>query len=109
MTGRVDAALYAVEVAADQWAKAKVEELRLEDDRAREKSHAVMRLIGTDNPETGKPHSASSAEKVVELDEEYAAHRALQREATYQTIVTRAQYECALIRAKCIGANDETE
>lgn len=50
--------------------------------RALEKRAAILRLMSSDNPLTGKPHSASSAEAIVESDAEYAAYLAESTEAT---------------------------
>jgi hypothetical protein len=66
----------------------------LEDERALVKRDAIKRLM-----ESGVATSASAAERVVESDEAYAAHRAKQREAVMDTQVRWAQWEAARCRA----------
>lgn len=89
-----------IERAGRTYALAVADEMALEDQRPIVKQAAVLRLIGTPNPATGKPHSASSAEAVVESDEEYVTHRVQQRQAVYAKIVAAAQYEAAKARAR---------
>ncbi len=56
-------------------------------------------LIGTPNPETGKPHSATSARAAAaSTDEAKAAHVAIIA-AERETIMARAHYEQARISA----------
>jgi uncharacterized protein YajQ (UPF0234 family) len=92
-------AIEAIEQAAERLALATKTEMELEDFRPILKSQAIRRLMATENPETGKPHSASSAEKVVEVDAEYAAHRRDQYNAVVETIRARGEYEAAKRRA----------
>lgn len=92
-------AIVAIETAAERLAAAVRDEMQLEDQRPIMKTLAIRRLMQSENPETQKPHSASSAEKVVEADAEYAAHRARQHEAVVETIKARAAYESAKRRA----------
>ena len=78
-----------------------IREIQSHDDARRDfKVAAVRALIGSDNPETGKPHSASSAEKAVEADAEYRgfAERAASLEARKQEAFGR--YEAAKLRAR---------
>lgn len=86
--------------AGDRLAEAKERELRLEDERPAHKMAAIARLMQGTNPLTGKAHSASSAEAVVETDAAYAAYRTAQREATVATIKARAYYEVCIARAR---------
>lgn len=84
--GQEQTALDAIEdytKAGQIYAEAANEEARLEDRRAGQKQQAILRLINGEavNPTTNKPHSASSAEAVVETDGEYAAYRKTQRDA----------------------------
>ena len=95
-----DEAIAAVEAAAAALGDARTREQALEDDRPAAKSAATLRLIGTLNPETGKPHSASSAKDVVETDPEYAEYRRQQRAAVMATEMARGAYEAAKLRAK---------
>jgi hypothetical protein len=73
---------------------------QLEDNRALVKAAAVRRIMQTTNEETQKPHSATSAEKVVEIDPFYAEHRSAQREAEIAKQVAFAQYEAAKLTAR---------
>lgn len=93
--------------AGDRLAEAKAHELRLEDERPVAKVAAIARLMQGVNPLTGKPHSASSAEAVVETDPEYAAYRTAQRAATVATIKAKVYYAVALTRARM--ASDAVE
>lgn len=81
-------------------AEAVVAELEMEARKAGEKSDAIRRLIGSENVETGKPHSASSAEKIVETDREYAAFLAAQRSIVANKIVARAEYDAAVVAGR---------
>ncbi len=75
-------------------------ELELEAKKAGEKSDAIRRLIGSPNYETDKPHSASSAEKIVETDRDYATFLATLRDATAKKILARAEYDAAVVAGK---------
>lgn len=84
---------------ADTYAQALARESELHALRGVRKSEAIVRLIGTDNAETGKPHSASSAEKVVESDAEYAAFLKSCRDSVVERIRREAEYEAAKMGA----------
>jgi hypothetical protein len=73
---------------------------RLEDDRAKYKAEAIQRLMQTQNPLTGKLHSASSAEAVVETDELYASYRMMQREAEVERWRSLAAFSAAKLIAR---------
>lgn len=88
-----------VELAGGALAEATAEVQRLADGRAAEKSAAIIRLVGTENPETLKPHSASSAEKVVETDQQYLRYRVLEREAEIERIRAKAHYDAVKLKA----------
>ena len=75
--------------AVEAYAETKAMEAKLEDLRPVAKQKAILRILGTDNPLTGKLHSGSSAEAIVETDKEYAEYRALQREALMQSILMK--------------------
>lgn len=92
-------AVEAIERAAERLALASRMEMALEDERPIVKSESIRRLMATENPETSKPHSASSAEKVVESDGEYAAFRRKQYAAVVETIKARGAFEAAKRRA----------
>ena len=89
--------------AAEELGDRKAREMELEDERALIKHEAIKRIVGTLNDLTGKPHSASSAEAVVESDEAYAAHRGLQREAVRYTQLAYAKWEVAKMYARMAG------
>lgn len=95
----VRAAIKAVRTAAQNLGEAKAHEQLLEDGRSLEKSAAIRRLMGTENPETGKPHSASSAEKVVEQDEQYKKYRQIQANAVISSQIAWGDYEVAKLNA----------
>ena len=89
-----------IEEAAERVGMAVDAVLDLEERRPLVKSQAIRRLMGTENPETQKAHSASSAEKVVELDADYAAHREQQRAAEVEKIRAWAALDAAKLRAQ---------
>lgn len=93
-------AVLAMVARAGEYADAKDHEMALVDERPLEKSAAIQRLVGTDNPETGKLHSGSSAEKVVESDALFLAHCVLQRQSVHATILARAQLDAAASRMR---------
>lgn len=84
-------------------ADATLAEMVIEDTRPIKKVEAIGRIIGTTNHATGKPHSASSAEALVELDGEYAEVLKAKRAAVYARIVAKANYEATLAAAR-LGA-----
>lgn len=93
----------AITAAASALADATADEMRLEDERPVVKQRAILALVGTDNPTNGKPHSASSAEAVVEAHADYAAHRLAQRDAVVARIMARGRYEAAVAAARLAG------
>lgn len=72
----------------------------LADGRAVEKSAAIIRLMQTTNAETTKPHSASSAEKIVESDAEYSAYRRRERDAEVEKHRAEAAYSASKLTAR---------
>jgi hypothetical protein len=96
-----------IRIAAQALAIATTDEMQMEFDKAAEKSKAIQRLMNVQNPETNKVHSASSAEKVVELDPEYYAWLQRKSQATVKTIEAKAQYECAKLIAQ-LAVNNAT-
>ena len=85
--------------AGDALAEAVEYETRLEDFRPEQKVAAIQRIMTEANPLNGKPHSASSAEAVVETDIEYKAYRQRQRDAAVRTIKAKALYAAAKAHA----------
>ncbi len=86
--------------AAEDLARATTVEMLTELYRPAEKAAAIQRLMQTTNPLTGKPHSASSAEAVVETDQEYWAFRERQIGLVAQRIRAKAAYDAACYRAQ---------
>jgi hypothetical protein len=84
-----------VEFHAAVLGRAIAHEQQLEDERPLVKRAAILRIMQTPNDLTGKPHSASSAADYVELDAEYLAHRARQRDAVVATHEARGRWEAA--------------
>jgi hypothetical protein len=85
--------------ATDALAEAVEYETRLEDYRPEHKMAAIQRIMTEANPLNGKPHSASSAEAVVETDIEYKAYRQRQRDAVVRTIKARGLLAAAKANA----------
>ena len=93
-------AAQAIITAGDELARATAHEMALEAGRAAEKAAAIRRIIdGGPNGLTQKPHSASSAEAIVETDEQYAAYLAQQRDAVIAKIQAQARYDSAVLIA----------
>lgn len=88
-----------IESAAERCAHAHRIVQELEDRRASIKAAAIMRLMLTENPLTKKPHSASSAEAVVETDAEYFAHRQEQASAEVERWRSLAAYSSSKLMA----------
>lgn len=95
-----DEVLDAIRMTGERYAEAVTHEMMLEGQRPAIKQNAVLRLMQTTNPETNKLHSGSSAEKVVELDHEYADYRAIQRNAVGERIRAETEFEVAKTRGR---------
>lgn len=75
-------------------------EQTLEDNRINVKLAAIERIMAAgDNQFTGKPHSFSSAEAVVNTDADYQLYLERQRDAVRTRILARGAYEAALASA----------
>lgn len=72
----------------------------LEAERCTVKSAAILRILGEQNPLNGKPHSATSAEAVVETDPEYRAYLATQSETVFAKNMAWAGMESFKLRAR---------
>jgi predicted trehalose synthase len=72
--------------ATEDYAQAMARELEHTHQKPVEKTAAILRLLGSQNPLTGKPHSASSAETLVESEPGYAAFLAAYRQAVVDRI-----------------------
>ena len=95
-----DALTQSIIVAGDRLAEATERELRLEDERHTQKMNAMLRLLGTENPTTGKAYSATAANDFASTDTEYQAYLGLLRNATVEKLKARAYYEATVIRAR---------
>lgn len=93
------AAIVALEEAGERKADAVARCIVLEDQRPVIKARCVAEWVGAENPINGKPHSASSAEAIIESHPVYAEHRALQRQAEVDKILAFARYDAAKLRA----------
>ncbi len=90
-----------IAAATAAYATAVENEMTLEDNRIGVKMAAVSRIMTAgDNPLTGKPHSFSSAEALVNTDAEYSDYLGKIREATKTRILARGTYEAALAAAQ---------
>ena len=96
-----------ITLAAERLADTTAAELRLEDERITHKLAAIDRIMTRgDNSFTGKPHSYSSAESVVNTDEEYQSYLATLRSATRDRIIARGNYDAAVAAARLQEAVD---
>lgn len=79
-----------ITAAAERLAEAVNAEQTLEDGRIYVKLAAIERIMAAgDNPLTGKAHSFSSAEAVVNTDPEYQTYLARQRDAVRERILAQ--------------------
>lgn len=86
--------------AAKVLADAVMAEQALEDARINAKLSAIDRIMSRgDNQFTGKPHSFSSAEAVVNTDEEYQTYLERQRNAVRDRILAKGAYDAAVAAA----------
>ena len=91
----VEAAIALVEERANALGEALADEARLEDERQLIKPAAIKRLL-----EVGAATSPTAAEKIVEQDEQYAAHRVHQRAQIIERMQKWGLYESAKLRAQ---------
>lgn len=93
---------YAADIIAtgEALAHAVAYEMEVEDNRPLAKFDAIKRIMGTTNELTGKPHSASSAESIVESDDEYRSYLLIKRTAVADKIRARAAFDAAVARAQ---------
>lgn len=90
-----------IESATIRLADATVAEMALEDSRINAKLAAIERIMAAgDNQLTGKPHSFSSAEGIVNTDAQYQDYLERQRDAVRQRILARGNYEAAIYAAR---------
>jgi len=87
-----------IEAAGEALASAVENEMMLEDNRIGKKMAAIERIISAgENPLTGKKHSFSSAEALVNTDGEYMEYLEQMRHAAVKRIRARATYEAAIV------------
>lgn len=91
---RARASIAAIETAATWVSDALNDIARLEDERALIKPEAIRRIMES------RGMAATPAEKIVEADPEYAAHRAKQRDAEVVKWAAVAKYEASKLTAK---------
>lgn len=96
----VEALLEQYERAAEEHAQAVVREMELEDQKPIAKAEAIARVMQTENTETKRQHSASSAEKICEADPEYAAFLSAKRAATLRKMNLYTRVVSAKLRAQ---------
>lgn len=76
-------------------------ESELEDNRISVKMAAVERIMKSgDNPLTGKPHSFSSAEALVNTDTAYSEYLGQCRDAAHARMIARGNYDAAIVTAR---------
>lgn len=89
-----------IETTSHTFADAVMAEQALEDNRINVKLAAIDRIMARgDNQFTGKPHSFSSAEAIVNTDEEYAAYLERLRNAVRARIIAKGNYDAAVAAA----------
>ena len=76
------------------------QEMEFDDYKPVAKHNAVMRILGTENPATKKPHTYSSAETIVESDGEYASYLKSRRESIVHKMQAKADMEAAAFRVR---------
>jgi hypothetical protein len=104
-TKTIDRLMRQQEVTKQQYADAIANETSLEDGRAKIKMEAVQRIMAAgDNPMTGKPHSFSSAEAIVNTDRDYSDYLAKLREAAVNRILAKGNYDAAYTEALLYAA-----
>ena len=90
-------AITAIITATVALAEATAHEDTLELERPAVKLGAIQAIMASGpNPLNDKPHSASSAEAIVETDATYRAYRIAQSEAVTDRIAARGAYEATL-------------
>lgn len=91
MNAQLDAAIARLKESGEALAQARSEEQRLEDERPLLKELAIIRIMARDGS------AATRAEKIVESDSEYMAHRIAQR----GSVVARFKADAEYWAAKC--------
>lgn len=89
-----------VERLAELHARLTHREMELEAARPVAKLEAIRRVMEGENPDTGKPHSFSSAEKAVETDAEYGTFLKTLRDVVLEKNLAWGKLEAACLRAR---------
>lgn len=90
-----------IKTTAERLATATMAEQALEDARINVKLAAIDRIMARgDNTFTGKPHSFSSAEAIVNTDDEYQSYLERLRNAAHDRMLARGEYEAAIAAAR---------
>lgn len=93
--------LAAIETLGMELGKARAAEVELADQRIEVKVQAIREIIANGpNEFTGKPHSYSSAEAIVELHPAYQAHRRKQADNLLLQELVKGKLAVAQLRAK---------
>ena len=100
MNVTASALVHDIETTSHTFADAVMAEQSLEDNRINVKLAAIDRIMARgDNQFTGKPHSFSSAEAIVNTDEEYASYLERLRNAARARIIAKGNYDAAVAAA----------
>lgn len=105
-TATSDTLVQSIITTAQRLADATMAEQTLEDARINVKLAAIDRIMARgDNQFTGKPHSFSSAEAIVNTDDEYQSYLERLRNAARDRTLARGAYDAAIAAARLHPAN----
>ena len=93
--------------AGEAYGRAVRAEMQIEDERPLAKLEAITRLMALPNALTGKPHSASSAEAIVETDAAYAAYLSAKRDAVVAKITAKVALDVVQLQVRAMIALQE--
>lgn len=97
-------AIAAFEAAAIKFRGHSVEEMLLQHTKPLAKHDAICRIMATENKLTGKAHTATSAEAIVEADAAYAAHLQQMRIVVGNKLKADSEMQAAKLRAQIATA-----
>jgi len=106
---KVDAVIANVIQSAARLADAKAREMELDGQRSQVKSEAIARIMSIEDPQKGKPYSATAAAEIVMNDVVFAMHESDRRNATADTIRVAGEYEAAKLAARFAVSGAEIE
>lgn len=95
----VEEAIADYEEAAEKYLGAFAAEARVADQGPELKHQLITKLLGTDNPLTGKPHTATSAADALAMHTTWGAHVSSKRSATTTRLACELQMRVAYLRA----------